>query len=232
MTEHIKLTYPALQGIRLYAMGDSYFAGNGIERSQTWVNRLCDKYGMDYVNYGIGGSTMSDYVTTKKPMVERILQMEKADADIILLEGGRNDLNNGVPLGEIGSRDTKTFRGAINFMLDYLLKTYPKALIILITPWKYTAKRESGYDNITYADVMRSISDERADIRITCLYAADSAFTQVDMDDPDFRAKYSIKPSDPSHLNADGMSLVLPHMEKFIAEAYMAYLNPPTVHTP
>ena len=217
--------YSALEGITLYAMGDSYFAGNGIERSQTWVNRLCDKYGMNYVNYGIGGSTMSDFVTTKKPMVERILDMDKDNADIVLLEGGRNDLNNGVPLGEMDSRDTKTFRGAVNFMLDYLLETYPKALIILITPWKYTAKRESGYDNITYADVMRTLVQERADKRIVCLYAADSSFTEVDMDDPDFRAEYSIKPSDPSHLNADGMALVLPHMEDFIGKAYSEYLN-------
>lgn len=225
MTNHIELPCPALKGITLYAMGDSYFAGNGIERSQTWVNRLCEKYEMDFVNYGIGGSTMSDYITTKKPMVERIQKMDKKDADIVLLEGGRNDLNNGVPLGEIGSRDTKTFRGALNFMLDYLLETYPKALIILITPWKYTAMRDSGYNNITYANVMRSIADERADRRIVCLYAADHVFTEVDMDDPDFRAKYSIKPSDPSHLNADGMALVLPHMEDFIGNAYSEYLK-------
>lgn len=225
MTEHISLPYPALKGITLYAMGDSYFAGNGIERSQTWVNMLGDKYGMNYLNYGIGGSTMSDYVTEKKPMVKRILNMEKGDADVILLEGGRNDLNNEVPLGEICSRDTKTFRGAVNFMLDYLLETYPKALIILITPWKYTAKRDNGCNNITYADRMRSIVQNRADERIVCLYAANPELTEIDMDDPDFRAKYSIKPSDPSHLNAEGMKLVFPHIEKFIGEAYSHYLN-------
>lgn len=222
--------YPILEGVTMYAMGDSYFGGSSLGKDVTWVNKLGNKYKMDYINYGIGGSTMSDYVTTNSPMVTRIRSIRRTPADIILLEGGRNDLNKEVPLGELDSRDTKTFHGAINFMLDYLRERYPEAFIITITPWKYSSKKSNGYSNITYADAMRSVVEARKDPHIVCLYAADPEITGVDMDKPQFRMQYCIKPTDVSHLNDEGMNMVLPYMEKFIADAYSAFLewkNPP-----
>ena len=98
-----------LMGITMYAMGDSYFGGSSLGKEGTWVNMLGEKYGMDYINYGIGGSTMSNYVTDKNPMVNRYTSMKKGDADIILLEGGRNDRTKEVPIGDFESRESKTF---------------------------------------------------------------------------------------------------------------------------
>ncbi len=217
--------YPELEGLAMYAMGDSYFGGSSLGKDVTWVNKLGNKYKMDYVNYGIGGSTMSDFVLDKSPMVGRVSRMRKTDANIILLEGGRNDRSQQVPLGDRDSRDTKTFYGAVNYMLDYFLEKYPSALIILVTAWKHSGKTTSGYNNITYADVMKDIAEYRNDPRIVCLYAADPELTGVDMDDARFRAKYCITADDVSHLNDEGMNNVLPKMEKFIAEAYIDYLN-------
>ena len=217
--------YSELEGIQMLAMGDSYFGGSSLGKSVTWVNKLGNKYKMDYANHGIGGSTMSDFVTTNEPMVKRITKFKKINADIVLLEGGRNDRSKLVPLGDKDSRDTKTFYGAINFMIDYVLEKNPEAFIVLVTAWKHSSKTTSGYSNITYANVMRDIAEYRNDPRIVCLYAADPELTGVDMDDAKFRAKYCIKPDDVSHLNDEGMNLVLPKMEKFIAEAYINYLN-------
>ena len=217
--------YPELEGITMYAMGDSYFGGSSLGKEVTWVNKLGNKYKMNYENYGIGGSTMSDFVLDKSPMVGRISIMKKTDANIILLEGGRNDRSQQVPLGDRDSRDTKTFYGAVNYMIDYFLEKYPSALIILVTAWKHSGKTTSGYSNVTYADVMKDIAEYRNDPRVICLYAADPALTGVDMDDAKFRAKYCIKPDDVSHLNDEGMNYVLPKIEKFIAEAYVNYLN-------
>ena len=217
--------YPELEGIEMLAMGDSYFGGSTLGKSVTWVNKLGNKYKMNYANHGIGGSTMSDFITTNNPMVTRIQKFKKISADIVLLEGGRNDRSKLVPLGDRDSRDTKTFYGAINTMIDYVLEKNPEAFIILVTAWKHSSKTSDGYSNITYADVMRDIAEYRNDPRIVCLYAADPDLTGVDMDDAKFRAKYCIKPDDVSHLNDEGMNLVLPNMEKFIAEAYINYLN-------
>ncbi|MBQ1194935.1 MAG: SGNH/GDSL hydrolase family protein [Clostridia bacterium] len=213
-----------LMGITMYAMGDSYFGGSSLGKEATWVNMLGEKYGMHYVNYGIGGSTMSDYVTDKNPMVLRYSRMEKGDADIILLEGGRNDRSNKVPIGDLDSRDSKTFMGCINIMLDGMLKTYPNALIILITPWNHTGKvAETGLSNVDYANAMRSLAEHRNDKRIVCLYAADPNLVGVNMNDASFRAKYCIKDTDVSHLNLDGMKMVLPFMEQFIAAEYAKF---------
>ncbi len=213
-----------LMGITMYAMGDSYFGGSSLGKEATWVNMLGEKYGMDYVNYGIGGSTMSDYVTDKNPMVLRYTKMEKGDADIILLEGGRNDRSKEVPIGDLDSRDSKTFMGCINIMLDGMLKTYPNALIILVTPWNHTGKVAStGLSNVDYANAMRSLAEHRNDKRIVCLYAADQNLVGVNMNDASFRAKYCIKPDDVSHLNLDGMKMVLPFMEQFIAAEYAKF---------
>lgn len=213
-----------LMGITMYAMGDSYFGGSSLGKEATWVNMLGEKYGMDYVNYGIGGSTMSDYVTDKNPMVLRYTRMAKGDADVILLEGGRNDRTQEVPIGDLDSRDSKTFLGSINIMLDGMLKTYPNALIILVTPWYHTGKvAATGLSNVDYANAMRSLAEHRNDKRIVCLYAADPNTIGVNMNDASFRAKYCIAENDVSHLNLDGMKYVLTYMEQFIASEYAKF---------
>ncbi len=214
-----------LEGLTMLAMGDSYFAGDGIGKDCTWVNMLGNKYGMHFNNYGIGGSTISAFVTTNNPMVVRIKQMEKVDADIILFEGGRNDYNKQVPLGETSDTGIKSFYGALNYSLDYLRKTYPNALIILVTPWKYSSTNELGYSNVTYAKAMRTIAEERNDPHIVCLYAADPAITGVDMTNASFRAQYCNTPTDVSHLNVEGMNLVFPKMEAFVAQAYADFIK-------
>ncbi len=214
-----------LEGLTMLAMGDSYFAGDGIGKDNTWVNILGNKYGMNFINYGIGGSTISAYVTTNNPMVNRIKQMEKLDADIILLEGGRNDYNKLVPLGDTDDKSPTTFYGALNSSLDYLRKTYPDALIILVTPWKLNSQNSIGYSNVTYAKAMRTVAEERKDPHIVCLYAADPDLTGVDMTNATFKMKYCIKPTDVSHLNIEGMKLVFPNMEKFVAEAYAEFIG-------
>ena len=213
-----------LMGITMYAMGDSYFGGSSLGKEGTWVNLLGGKYGMDFINYGIGGSTMSDYVTDKNPMVIRYKNMAKGDADVILLEGGRNDRSKEVPLGDFESRDSKTFMGSINIMLDGMLKTYPNALIILVTPWYHTGTvAATGLSNVDYANAMRDLAEYRNDKRIVCLYAADPNTIGVNMNDASFRKKYCVAENDVSHLNAEGMMYVLPFMEQFIAAEFAKF---------
>ena len=210
--------HSVLEGITLYAMGDSYFGGSSIGKSNTWVNLMGEKYAMHYVNYGIGGSTISNYVTSNNPMVDRFTSMEKGDADVILLEGGRNDRSLAVPIGTVDSRDTQTFMGAINVMIDSMLETYPNALIVLITPWYASGRvEETGLANVDYANAMRTLAKHRNDPRIVCLYAADRQATGVNMDDENFRTQYCIQPYDVSHLNKEGMKMIQPYMETFIA---------------
>lgn len=215
--------YGILDGINMYAMGDSYFGGSAVRKGITWVNQMGNKYGMDYINYGIGGSTMSAYVTNKDPMCLRYRTMEKGPCDLILLEGGRNDRSVLVPIGTNDTRDIKTFKGAVNTMIDGMLKTYPDALIVLVTAWYNTAKTSAGKSNVDFANALRELAEYRNDPRVICLYAADKNATGVDMDSAAFRAKYCCTSSDVSHLNGAGMEMIQPYMEKFLAEALAEY---------
>lgn len=215
--------HSVLDGITLYAMGDSYFGGSSLGMENTWVNRMGDRYQMSFINYGIGGSTVSDYVTDRNPMVVRYKTMASGNPDVVLLEGGRNDRSQLVPEGTNESRDSKTFKGALNIMIDGMLERYPNAIIILVTPWRHTGAAASGLTNVSYANYMREIAEYRDDPRVSCLYAADYRETRVNMDDATFRLKYCVTPSDVSHLNLEGMKLVQPYMEKFIADRLTEY---------
>lgn len=218
--------YSILEGITMYAMGDSYFGGSSLGKSLTWVNQLGDIYGMTYRNDGIGGSTVSDFTTDRNPMVRRNSTEFASKANVILLEGGRNDRSVCVPIGKNTDTDTKTFLGALNTMIDKYLAECPDALIILVTPWYHTGTvAETGLSNVDYANAMVALAEYRNDPRVTCINAADRDATGINMDDPSFRKKYCIKDNDVSHLNEAGMAYILPFFEKQIAEKYTAFLG-------
>lgn len=217
--------YSVLEGITMYAMGDSYFGGSALGKDLTWVNQLGDIYGMTYKNDGIGGSTVSDFTTDRNPMVKRNSTEFASKANVILLEGGRNDRNVGVPIGENTSKDTKTFLGALNTMIDKYLAECPDAMIILVTPWYNTGKASTGLSNVDYANAMVALAEYRNDPRVTCINASDKDATGINMDDASFRSKYCIKDNDVSHLNEAGMAYILPFFEKQIAERYSEFLK-------
>lgn len=207
--------YDCLEGVTLTALGDSYFNYGKDNPADRWLTLLSDKYKMKLKNYGIGGSMVSDYAGDHNPMVNRLDKMSSG-ADIVLFEGGRNDFNQKTPMGEIDSRDTKTFAGAVNYVIDELQKKYPNALLICITTWYV------GDGTEKYAETMKAVCKAR---NVICFDATDQALTGVYMNRESFRSQYCIRPSDVSHLNAAGMKLVLPVFEKFIGEEYRKFIE-------
>ncbi len=206
--------YPVLEGIRLTAMGDSYFGGSQLGKDGVWLKLLADEYEMTLRNYGIGGSTVSNYVTNKNPMCDRFQGMQNG-ADVVIIEGGRNDYNQKVPLGDISSRDTKTFAGALNVIIDGYKQKYPEAMLMGVTCWYVNASQQK------YADMMIAVCEAQG---IVCFDASNQELTGVYMDDPSFRREYCQTDTDVSHLNAAGMELVEPVFEKWIAEEYEKFL--------
>lgn len=217
--EAAAVKYPALKGLTVNFLGDSYFAGNGLNPDYVWPSLLGKIYGMNYTNYGKNGSTMSDYVTTNNPMVVRYKQMADNSPDIVVFEGGKNDYNKKVPIGKNDDTDTKTFKGALNVLIDGLRAKYPNAVLIAVTPWKVSGTNGIGNTVSSYADAMREICALKG---VACFSADDPAVSGVDMTDAAFRADYSMNPTDVSHLNFAGHKLVLPKFEKFIADTYSA----------
>ena len=181
---------------------------------------LAKKYDMEFNNYGKNGSTMSNYVTTNNPMVTRYTQMANNDPDIVIIEGGRNDYNKNVPIGENGSTDTKTMKGAARYLITKVQEKYPNALIICLTVWEVGgSKNSAGYYCSDYGKALLEVC---ADMGVPCINAMDQSATGVYMTDASFRTKYCMKSTDISHLNEAGMKLVFPVFEKAIAEFYAA----------
>ena len=217
--------YDVLEGVKMYAIGDSYFGGSSLGQHQTWVNLLGYKYGMTFHNYGIGGNTVATargQSGNQPPMHSRYDQMP-TDGDIYIIEGGRNDRHYSVPFGQNDSKTASSFKGALNIIIQGILEKNPNAFIVLVTPWSYAT--ETGYlgTNNDYADAMKELAEYYNDPRIVCMYAADAEYTGVDMADARFRSQYCQTASDVSHLNADGMYLVAPKFDKWLAEAYAKF---------
>ncbi len=209
-----------LNGITMHAIGDSYFQGSGLGNYNTWPSMLARKYNMTHVNYGIGGSTIAN-VSTNNPMVVRYTSMASGPADIIILEGGRNDRNNGVPYGSFDSKDVNTLCGAMNVMIEGLHKKYPNALIILVTPWNY--KDTSGGVTYEYAKKMVEYEAQLGLDYVTIINAADTSVSGVDMNNKSFRERYSKASGDVSHLNSEGMANVFKRFEPIVAKYYAEF---------
>ena len=214
---------PLLEGVTVNAIGDSYFNYSKMDKSQVWLSLLANKYNMQMNNYGIGGSTVSNY-DPRTPMCERYTNMFSKDADIILIEGGANDVSRHTPIGELDSLDTKTFTGALNVIIDGVQERYPDAMIVCITTWNIY---EGFYDEGTihymeYANAMEVVAERQG---VYFIPAYDTSLTGVDMSSPSFRKKYCMSSSDTHHLNAEGMKMVMPFFEKIIAEYYEDFLS-------
>ena len=214
--------YDVLEGVKMYAIGDSYFGGSQLGQHQTWVNLLGYKYAMTFHNYGIGGNTVATArgQSSNQPAMHTRYDQLPTDGDIYIIEGGRNDRHYSVPFGDNDSTKTTTFKGALNVIIQGIQAKNPDAFIVLVTPWSYAT--ETGYlgTNNDYADAMKELVEYYNDPHIVCMYAADAEYTGVDMADARFRAQYCQTASDVSHLNADGMYLVAPKFDEWLAKAY------------
>ncbi len=206
-----------LYGKTLYVIGDSYFAGHGLDGKYVWPAILAAKYSMTFENYGKNGSAISDYDPTGYPMCQRYKEMKSDPPDLILVEGGKNDYNRNVPIGEPGSSDSGTFYGALRILISGLRSKYPSAQLICITPWNVNGTNDIGKKVKDYADAMRNFCENE---RIPVFSADDPALSGVDMTDAAFRTKWCMADTDVSHLNVEGHQMVLPKFEKYILENF------------
>jgi len=229
--------FEVLEGVKkMNIIGDSYFGSNTPGKQYVWPQLLADKYSFTLDNKGIGGSTMSDsgykiennkkvYYNGSNPMVNRFDKMPDNNPDIVLLQGGRNDRNFNVEIGNNTDTTTKTYKGAVNYLITELQKKYPNALLICVTPWKVSFdsdRNDIGKTTYDYARAMVQVCEYRG---VVCANAADTNFSKVYMDDPAFRTKYCNSSGDISHLNIEGFKYVMPKFEKFIAEEYAKFLE-------
>lgn len=214
--------YSNLEGLSFSVIGDSYLAGDKLDTKHVWCSLIAEKYKMTYTNNGRNGSTMSNYVTNKAPMVERWAEAVKGNPDIIILEGGRNDYNKDVPIGTNTDTDTRTFKGAARFMIEKLRSKCPNALIICMTVWNISSTNSIGNNCQDYGRALIEVCEQMG---VPCINAMDVSFCGVDMNNASFRAKYCQTPTDVSHLNQEGHRMVMPAFEKYLSEQYELHIS-------
>ncbi len=209
--------YDSLKNITVNAYGDSYLKGNGLNSNYIWASMLSTKYGWTYSNYAENGKRVSGYnytETTNIPMYKGYKSMTNNKPNLVILDGGRNDYNNNVPIGTIDDEDSNTFMGSLNILFKGLRKKYADAALVYLTVWNFpNTNKESTLTYLDYAQATEKVCEKWG---VYCFKAYDPAVSGVDMTSETFRAQYCMTASDISHLNLSGMKLVMPTIETYL----------------
>ncbi|MDF8368317.1 SGNH/GDSL hydrolase family protein [Weissella paramesenteroides] len=195
-------------------LGDSYVKGNKTDENLTAYNIASLKLGASYINYGINGNTIASYdgyADNQVPMSIRFADMDD-NLDIIGFEGGRNDYNHNIPIGEDTDTDVTTFKGALNVLCEGLIKKYLGKKLFGVPCWAVNTSANSvGATQLDYLNAFVHIVHDIWGIEIL-----DSRSVGVFMNSPEFLAKYTEDGNSISHLNADGHAMFANKVEDFL----------------
>ena len=129
-----------LQGKKIAFLGDSITEGHGVENLENlYWRRLARRSGAECFGYGIGGTRLAPQVVPMnekwdQQFITRVDQMIP-DADIVVVFGGTNDFGHGdAPFGTIYDDDPSTFCGAVHELCVKLIRRYPDAQLVFLTP--------------------------------------------------------------------------------------------------
>ena len=128
--------------LKINFLGDSITEGMlTTSPDKSFVNVVGQLLNCETRNYGIGGTRIAQQKlpTVNEPrwdedFIGRVPSMDD-DADFVFVFGGTNDYGHGdAPMGKLGDNTPYTFYGAVNYLVDELLKKYKKETIIFILP--------------------------------------------------------------------------------------------------
>jgi len=138
-----------LKGKIINVLGDSITEGVGASSFEEmgYVSVLARKTGAIVNNYGISGTRIAEQTKIFRVerfdnncFLDRVETMDK-NADVVIVFGGTNDFGHGdAEFGEFMSEDVNTFCGAMNVLCQKLIKTFPKAELVIMTPLHRTSE--------------------------------------------------------------------------------------------
>lgn len=210
----IKSVSSAWSGKKMIAIGDSITSGYNLTGTEMpWSAQTASMLNMDFVNYGIGGSEIAQFVEgndSYNPMSIRYADMDD-DADLVLVAGGTNDWShNHTELGTIEDTSVNTLYGALNTLCSGLKAKYPNAKIIFMTPIKrfpggyiydYNTVNDYGFDLNKTCDVIKEVC-EKYDITVLDMFT----ISNLDPTNAENQAKYFTDGSHPNYLGATDMA--------------------------
>lgn len=133
--------------------GDSIVAGWGWKEGTGVIQPLKEKYtDATWINKAESGANMA--VTSSPAHTPIVTQIKSytGTLDFIIFDGGVNDVNNNISVGNIStgyddSFDETTFCGAMESAIQYLMTNYPEAVKLFLIPHSF-AKDNSYVDGI------------------------------------------------------------------------------------
>ena len=156
-----------LQGKIINVLGDSITQGVGVSAPEhIYENVLGRLVGAREVrNYGISATRFARQIGGEDnggAFVDRYAGMAD-DADLVLVFGGTNDYGHGdAPFGDFSDRTNDTYVGACHFLFSELIKKYPAARIVVMTPCQRTGGNNPSAANgrplIDYVDAMAEVA--------------------------------------------------------------------------
>lgn len=135
-----------LSGRTMYCDGDSVAYGSGTDTMgnspYSFCNYVAEKYNMTMTNKAAPGTTLAirkDFIgTDHRSILERVREM-KGDYDVILLDGGFNDLFKNVEMGQMtdlsnksGKYNEYTTAGALESICYFLDKNYKDSIKLFV----------------------------------------------------------------------------------------------------
>lgn len=165
-----------LEGLKMNFLGDSITEGVGASSIDKVYWKRFEKDGAVVCGNGIGGTRIARQHTPSceerwdRYFASRIEELDP-EADVVVVFGGTNDYGHGdAPLGRMEDRNPDTFYGALHDLYSRLMKKYPAARIIPMTPLHRT--EENKYINEIGVRNVGSLGDYVAIIREVAEYYA------------------------------------------------------------
>ncbi len=209
-----------LRGKKIAFIGDSYVQNHRRPATEAWHCRFAETNAMHYLNFGRNGN-MLVFEVEKRGTPVRIRYREiPEDVDAIVAIGGHNDtraisLLKGVhtPKGdpeEIKAKQAECaaeFRAGVKQFLADVKRDYPKAKLVVVTPW--------AVDRSFFPEVIASLTAECAAANVPCIDA--SKLSGLMPNDVETRTRYFQAPNDVAHLNAEGHGVMLEKIAPVLA---------------
>ena len=129
--------YKTLRGKRILAFGDSIMHGSG-NHDEGIADLIAAKYAMTVTDYSVPGASFADRGERSRICNQiRVAYRDQAQADLILLNGGTNDMGH-MPFGEtvagfeMSDADETTFSGGMQKAL-WMIRSYWKDTPVIYT---------------------------------------------------------------------------------------------------
>jgi len=179
-----------LKGKKVNFLGDSITEGVGTSCEEGMFVNIIKKEAelAEARNYGVSASRIARQKLNEgdgpdpRDYCERFEEMDD-DADVVVVFGGTNDYGHGnADFGGDSDRSVNTYCGAVHYLMQGLIKKYPAAEIVFLTPIHRDGEfilNMHGRVLKDYVDEIK-IAAEQYSIPVLDMYAMGGIYPQFD----------------------------------------------------